>query len=62
MYEFIKIFNSFVREQAFSNPFEYLVNNKIVAILLFSILGSKLLKEIAFTMCGIFTKRRAMKH
>ncbi len=59
MYEIISIFNSIIRDQALPNPFEYITDNQLIAFLLFSVFGSIVLKEIAFTMCGIFYKSRS---
>lgn len=59
MYEIISIFNSIIRDQALPNPFEYITDNQLIAILLFSVFGSIVLKRIAFTMCGIFYKSRS---
>ena len=59
MYEIISIFNSIIRDQALPNPFEYITDNQLIAILLFSVFGSIALKRIAFTMCGIFYKSRS---
>lgn len=61
MYEIVSLFNSIIREQAFSNPFEYIINNQLIAILLFSLFGSVVLNKIAFTMCGVFYKSRSNK-
>lgn len=61
MYDFVRIFNSTLRDQVFSNPFEYLMDNQLAAILLFSLFGSFVLKEIAYTMCGVFYKKRSNK-
>ena len=56
MYDIVKIFNSVVIDQAFSNPFEYIMDNQLAAILIFSLFGSAVLNKIAFTMCGVFYK------
>ena len=61
MYDIFKIFSSTFREQAFSNPFEYVTNDPFLAILLFAFLGITMLKEIPFKMCGIFYKRGSNK-
>ena len=61
MYEIVSLFNSIIREQAFSNPFEYMINNQLIAILLFSLFGSVALNKIAFRMCGIFYKSKSNK-
>ena len=57
MYEIVSIFNSIIRDQAF----EYIIDNQLSAILLFSVFGSIVLKKTAFTMCGIFYKSRSNK-
>ena len=61
MYDIVRIFNSTLRDQAFSNPFEYLMDNQLAAILVFSLFGSAFLNKIAFTMCGVFYKSRSNK-
>jgi len=61
MYEIVSLFNSIIRDQAFSNPFEYITNNQLKAILLFSLFGSAVLNKIAFRMCGVFYKSRSNK-
>ena len=61
MYDIVRIFNSTLRDQAFSNPFEYITNNQLTAILLFSLSGSAVLNKIAFRMCGVFYKSRSNK-
>lgn len=61
MYEIVKIINSTLRNQAFSNPFEYIMNNQLAAIFIFSLFGSAVLNKIAYTMCGVFYKSRSNK-
>lgn len=61
MYEFVSLFNSFVREQLLPNPFEYMFQNQITAILVFALFGGKILNDIAYTMCGVFYKSRSNK-
>ncbi len=60
MYEFVKIINRTLRNQAFSNPFEYIMDNQLAAIFIFSLFGA-VLGKVAFTMCGIFYKSRSNK-
>ena len=60
MYEIVKIINSTLRDQAFSNPFEYIIDNQLAAIFIFSLFGVALGK-VAFTMCGIFYKSGSNK-
>lgn len=60
MYEIVKIINSTLRDQAFSNPFEYIIDNQLVAFFIFS-LFSTILCKVAFSMCGIFYKSRSNK-
>ncbi len=59
MYEIVKIINSTLRDQAFSNPFEYIMDNQLAAIFIFSLFGSAVLNKIAYTMCGVFYKSRS---
>lgn len=61
MYDIVRIFNSSLREQTFSNPFEYIMDNQLAAILFFSLFGSAVLNKIVFTMCGVFYKSRSNK-
>lgn len=61
MYDIVRIFNSTLRDQAFSNPFEYIMDNQLAAIFIFSLFGSAVLNKIAFTMCGVFYKSRSNK-
>lgn len=61
MYEIVSLFNSFIRNQVFSNPFEYITDNQLTAILMFSLFGSAVLNKIAFRMCGVFYKSRRNK-
>lgn len=61
MYEIVSLFNSVIRDQAFSNPFEYITDNQLIAILMFSLFGSAVLNKIAFRMCGVFYKSRSNK-
>ena len=61
MYDIFRLISSTFREQAFSNPFEYVMDNQLAAILFFSLFGSAILNKVAFTMCGIFYKSRSNK-
>lgn len=61
MYEIVSLFNSVIRDQAFSNPFEYITDNQLTAILMFSLFGSAVLNKIVFRMCGVFYKSRSNK-
>lgn len=61
MYEIVSLFNSVIRDQVFSNPFEYIIDNQLTAILMFSLFGSAVLNKIAFRMCGVFYKSRSNK-
>lgn len=61
MYQIISALNSIIREETMPNPFESMFNNKLVAILFFSIFGGKLLKEMSYRMCGVFYKSRSNK-
>ena len=45
MYDIVKIFNSTLRDQVFSNPFEYIMDNQLAAILIFSLFGSIVLNK-----------------
>ena len=40
MYKIVSIFNSIIRNQVLHNPFEYITDNKLIAILLFYITKS----------------------
>ena len=61
MYEIVSLSNSVIRDQVFSNPFEYITDNQLTAILMFSLFGSAVLNKIAFKMCGVFYKSKSNK-
>ena len=61
MYEIVKTINSTLRDLAFSNPFEYIMDNQLATIFIFSLIGSVVLNKIAFEMCGVFYKSRSNK-
>ena len=61
MYQIVSILNGFIRETMISNPFEFISDNEMVAILFFSLFGGKVLYKIAFSMSGIFYSRRGNK-
>ncbi len=61
MYDIVKIFNIVVRNQLLPNPFEYMFQNQITLILIFSLFGGKILKDIAYKMCGVFYKSKNNK-
>ena len=54
MYQIVSALNGFIREEMISNPFEFIFDDEITAILFFSLFGGKLLYKIAFNMCGVF--------
>lgn len=43
------------------NPFKFISDNEVVAILFFALFGGKVLYKIAFSMCAIFQSRRGNK-
>lgn len=61
MYQIVSTLNGFIREEMMPNPFEFISDNEVVAILFFALFGGKLLYKIAFDMCGIFYCRRENK-
>lgn len=61
MYNFIRTIFYFIRENMYSNPFEYITNNTIYAVLLLSFFENKVFKNIAYEMCGIFYERGSNK-
>lgn len=61
MYQIVSDWNGFIREEMMPNPFEFISNNGMVAILFLSLFGGKVLYKIAFSMCGIFHSRRGNK-
>ena len=36
------------------NPFEFISDNPIIVLVFTSLIGSKMLKNLAYSMCGIF--------
>ena len=61
MYQIISRLNSLIREELIPNPFEFISDNEVVAILFFALIGGKLLYKIAFSMCGFFHSRNGNK-
>lgn len=61
MYQIVSTLNGFIREEMMPNPFEFISDNEVVAILFFALFGGKLLYKIAFDMCGVFYKRGSNK-
>lgn len=61
MYQIVSALNGLIREEIMPNPFEFISNNEVVAILFFALFGGKVLNKIAFSMCGIFHSRRGNK-
>lgn len=61
MYQIVSALNGFIREEMIPNPFEFISDNEVVAILFFALFGGKVLYKIAFSMCGIFHSRRGNK-
>ncbi len=61
MYQIVRALNGLIREEIMPNPFEFISNNEVVAILFFALFGGKVLCKIAFSMCGIFHSRRGNK-
>lgn len=57
MYQFISMFNSFLREEILPNPFESILNSEVLGILILALFGGGLLHIISFNMCGIFYNR-----
>ena len=61
MYQIVSALNGFIREKMMPNPFKFISDNEVVAILFFALFGGKLLYKIAFDMCGVFYKRGSNK-
>ena len=61
MYQIVSALNGLIREEMIPNPFEFMFQNPIIAILFFSLIGGKILQDIAYTMCGILYKSRSNK-
>ncbi len=61
MYEIVSLFNSIIREEMISNPFEFISNDALIVILVYSLIGEKVISKIAFEMCGIFYTRGSNK-
>lgn len=54
MYQIVSILNGFIREDIMPNPFEFISDNPIIVLVFTSLIGSKMLKNLAYSMCGIF--------
>lgn len=61
MYQIVSAMNGFIREEMMPNPFEFISDNEMVAILFFALFGGKALYKIAFDMCGVFYKSGSNK-
>ena len=61
MYQIVSALNGLIREEMIPNPFEFMFQNPIIAILFSSLIGGKILQDIAYTMCGILYKSRSNK-
>ena len=61
MYQIVSALNGFIREKMMPNPFKFISDNEVVAILFFVLFGGKLLYKIVFAMCGIFHSRSGNK-
>ena len=48
MYQIVSALNGFIREEMIPNPFEFISDNEVVAILFFALFGGKILYKIAF--------------
>ena len=54
MYQIVSVLNGFIREEMMPNPFEFISDNPIIVLIFTSLIGSKILKNLAYSMCGIF--------
>ena len=54
MYQIVSVLNGFIREEMMPNPFEFISDNPIIVLVFTSLIGSKMLKNLAYSMCGIF--------
>ena len=54
MYQIVSTLNGFIREEMMPNPFEFISDNPIIVLVFTSLIGSKILKNLAYSMCGIF--------
>ena len=54
MYQIVSMLNGFIREDIMPNPFEFISDNPIIVLVFTSLIGSKMLKNLAYSMCGIF--------
>ena len=54
MYQIVSVLNGFIREEMMPNPFEFIFDNPIIVLIFTSLIGSKILKNLAYSMCGIF--------
>ena len=54
MYQIVSVLNGFIREEMMPNPFEFISDNPIIVLIFTSLIGSKILKNLAYSMCKIF--------
>lgn len=61
MYQIISALNGFIRDEMVPNPFEFISNNSLVVLLIYSFIGEKVISRLAFYMCEIFYTRGGNK-
>lgn len=54
MYQIVSTLNGFIREEMMPNPFEFISDNEVVAILFFALFGGKLLYKMLLTCVEFF--------
>ena len=57
MYQIVSTLNGFIREEIFTNPFEFVSDNQLIVMLFTYLIGGTILHIISFHMCGVFYKR-----
>lgn len=57
MYQIVSTLNGFIREEIFTNPFEFVSDNELIVMLFTYLIGGTILHIISFSMCGVFYNR-----
>lgn len=54
MYQIVSALNGIMRDELLPNPFEFISNNSIIVLVFTALIGSRILHNLAYSMCGIF--------
>lgn len=57
MYQIISALNGFIREEMIPNPFDFISDNQLMAMLFTYLICGMILHIISFSMCGVFYNR-----